>query len=463
MVSILAGGPRGACLPKEHDLTDLVRRLTAFEASFALPWHRDVGDVLPMNCYVAVRLKIDPSLADTFDARAQEAVLEVQKRHPLLRMSIGREPSADGQELGFLALYKTDVSLKLEIRPSQLDTATLEQVSAECLGWIDTRSRAPLCKIIALKNGDTCVIYFTMSHAIFDGRSSQIIAEEFLELLADPNAPLAEVDEATEGMSFKDIMVIEDVTPAGGFMDHVTQVMAARPEEARLAGESSKIEVQQGTGSLLVELNAKETAFCAARAKEMGVTFNSLACAAWARTVPSDPRFNVHEDGTQFLLFVADARRALPPKYASTLAQIMGPGFATVNLAKPPDDQCAYIEKIIKTTVANNWHFLPTTRDQNDSDDPTRWATAPIGELSTTFPKANAALSNLGRLAFAETSAFQVERTWLAGGLYPDSNLVCQAATTAGVCTFTIQYVMPAHSKADAKKLAKTFKRELGL
>jgi hypothetical protein len=55
----------------------------------------------------------------------------------------------------------------------------------------------------------------------------------------------------------------------------------------------------------------------------MGVTFNALACAAWARTVASDQRYNVRADGSQFLAFVADALAALPVKYANTLAQIM--------------------------------------------------------------------------------------------------------------------------------------------
>jgi hypothetical protein len=269
-------------------------------------------------------------------------------------------------------------------------------VSSESLNWKDTRPGAAMCKIIALQREKEYVLYFAMTHAMFDGRSAQIIADEFLKLLADPNAILPTIDENTEGMSFKDIMDAENIQPANGFMDYVRSVMGARPVDGQLTGNHTKIEVQNRTGSLLVEFSAHETQLCVTKAKNMGVTFNALACAAWARTVASDQRYNVRAEGSQFLAFVVDARAALTLKYANTLAQIMGPGFATVDLTKSLADQCIHIAATVKMVIGNNWHFIPTNRGVNDGDNPTRWATAPIGELSTSFARVNATMSNLG-------------------------------------------------------------------
>jgi hypothetical protein len=78
---------------------NLVRKLTPFEASFALPWHRDDG-VLPMNCYIAVRLTASQILHNSFKVKAQQAALSVQKRHPLLGMSIGRLTPPPTQQHG---------------------------------------------------------------------------------------------------------------------------------------------------------------------------------------------------------------------------------------------------------------------------------------------------------------------------------------------------------------------------
>ncbi|MFT5518985.1 MAG: hypothetical protein ACI9RI_001255 [Oceanospirillaceae bacterium] len=72
-------------------------------------------------------------------------------------------------------------------------------------------------------------------------------------------------------------------------------------------------------------------------------------------------------------------------------------------------------------------------------------------------------MSNLGLIAFVKTDEFTIQRTWLAGGLYPNGNLIRQASSTAGVCTFTIQYVQPAHNVSHAERLASTFKHEMGL
>lgn len=440
-----------------------VRRLTPFEASFALPWHRKEENVLPMNCYVAVRLCLDDRFVARFEQETIRAVQKVQERHPLLRMTIGREQNRDKNSLGFLALFETEEPIDVEFRPSPLDTATLEKASAECLAWKDTRQGTPLCRVLVLRSGNEAVIFFAMSHAIFDGRSTQIIAQEFLALLNGSDAALPDIDEETEHMSFRDIMNAENIRPVDGFKDHAMRVMSARPEDARLTGYHALIENQQETGSLLVSLSQSETEMLAHLSRKAGVSLNSYACAAWVRTIASDPRFNVRADGTQFLLFVADARRSLPPKYSHTLAQIMGPGFATVDLKQTLVGQCTHIDRTVRETVANNWHFLPTTRNFTEADDPIRWATAPIKDLSSTFPKANAALSNLGRIDFETASIFIVERVWLAGGLYPDGNLVCQAASTNGVCTFTIQYVVPAHSKDDAGRLADRFVSELGI
>ena len=188
----------------------LVRKLTPFEASFGLPWHRDDG-VLPMNCYIAVKLTASQELTNNFKARAQQAALSVQRRHPLLGMSIGRSVPLAPQKHGFLALFKTDSSIQVEVRPSILDKITLEAVSSECLDWKDTRPGAPTCKIIALQHGSTYVLYFAMTHAIFDGRSAQIITDEFLKLLANPEALLPTIDEATESMSLLKMLACHTV------------------------------------------------------------------------------------------------------------------------------------------------------------------------------------------------------------------------------------------------------------
>ena len=54
-----------------------------------------------------------------------------------------------------------------------------------------------------------------------------------------------------------------------------------------------------------------------------------------------------------------------------------------------------------------------------------------------------------------------VERCWSAGGAYPDVNMICQCATAGGVCSFSAQFVTPAHDLAAAKALMDAFEARI--
>ena len=132
-----------------------------------------------MNCYIAVRLTASQILHNSFKVKAQQAALLVQQRHPLLGMSIDRLAPPPTQQPGALALYKSNTPIDIEIRSSLLDKAWLEAVSSECLNWKDTRPGAAMCKIIALQREKEYVLYFAMTHAMFDGRSHKLSLTNF--------------------------------------------------------------------------------------------------------------------------------------------------------------------------------------------------------------------------------------------------------------------------------------------
>ena len=64
-------------------------------------------------------------------------------------------------------------------------------------------------------------------------------------------------------------------------------------------------------------------------------------------------------------------------------------------------------------------------------------------------------------MEFAPAEGLAVSRSWLSGGAYPDVNLICDCATTAGVCTISVQFVTPAHSRSDAESFVAAFKSQL--
>ena len=436
-----------------------MRELTAFEGTFALPWHRKEEKALPMNVFVAAEVKMGEGTSDRF----VEAAKKVQARHPLLGCSIGRAPPAGGEALGALALLETGVEIPVEVRKSSLSVAELEAANAECLNWVDTAPNAPVAKVLALQGADErWVLYFLMTHVLFDGRSAQTFASEFLELLAEPAAALPPFDPALERLTLRAMIDAEGVKSEDGFGAYAGEVFSKRAN-AGLSGADADFEAQTGTASLFIPLDADQTAALVASAKSSGTSVNTVLLAAWARATAAYAPFRMPADATGMVCGgPIDVRPALGDKYARALSQIFGPLFMMMPLDKPHAEQYAHIDAVFKKFKETLWHATPFAREKGEKDAPKRWADTPLAELCTSFPKEACSFSNLGRIEYPSSDRLPVVRTWLCGGAYPDINMICHGATTAGVCTLTIQYVTPAHKREDIEALALAFKKEFG-
>lgn len=442
----------------------LVRELTPLESSFALPWHRATEEgVLPMNVVIGVECTLSEAIVSRFDSTASI----LQRRHPLLRCSIGRGRVPDGDTLGALSLFDTDSPLTVEVRSaSSLSMGTLESVQAECLNWKDPVPGALLARILAIRdesNSGAWAIYFVLSHAVFDGRSKQIVASEFFALLSNPQAVLPELDEATERMSFAEMLAAENVAPQDGMMDFWGGYFKARGglKDAKLSGPSAAIAAQTATVSLLIALDATQTTGIVHKAKAQCVTVNSLLMYEWTTTVAGYAPFAVPAGIDLAAGGPMDARTSLGARYEHTLSNLFGPAGVVLASGASPEEHLRTIDSDMKKIKQNNWHVSAFSRPKSEKDMPGRWATAPLEELVTSFPNLASGFSNLGRMEFVQAEGVAVQRCWSAGGAYPDVNMICQCVTTAGVCTFSIQFVTPAHSRVDAETLVATFKARL--
>lgn len=472
-----------------------IRELTAVEASFAMPWHRvgtaDEGKVLPMNVVIGCRCTVAEDKATP--EKLQAAVAAVAARHPLLGCSIRRtedgsdsanasssqeEASDQGQSerqqpLGALALFADATPVQVEIRQIPLQdggdavnaTDIIERLNEECLCWIDTRPRAPLARVIAAQDTSDPTqfcFFFCTTHVMFDGRSTQIFASEFLALIAEPAAELAATDGSLEHLTFRQMLQAEGVTPADGFMDYVGPLMPHMGQRGHIQGDHAAFDAQTSTGCKMITLDSAETAALVAEAKTRGVTVNTVALTAWCRVVSTYAPWAVEGATHQIGGLPIDARRVLGPKFANTMSQIFGGSFLALPLDASLAEQQAHVDATVKLFVEKRWHVGSFSREKGPKDAAQRWATLPLNELITSFPKATASFSNLGRLRFdIPGDVVTVQRAWLAGGAYPDISLICHAATIAGVCTFCIQYVKPAHSVEGADQLAAAFRAEL--
>ena len=442
-----------------------VRELTPLEASFALPWHRPAEEnPLPMNAVLGVQCILSEALVARFDSVASM----VQQRHPLLRCSIGRGEAPDGEELGPLAIFETDTPLKVEVRGAEtLKTEALEGIQAECLNWKDTSPGALLAKIVAIQDASkpgAWVIYFALCHAMLDGRSKQIVATEFFALLGDPEGTLPEMDAATERMTFAEMLADADVKPADGMGAYFGAYFKARAglKDAKLTGPSAAIAAQTATMSLLHGLDATATTAVVKKAKSLGVTVNTLLAYEWTTTVAAHGRFNVPAGVDLTVGGPMDARSSLGLKYSHTLSNLFGPAGAVLASGASAEEHMNEISSKYKEIRAKNWHVAPFSRPKDrDKDKPDRWASAPLEEVCSSFPNSCCGFSNLGRVEFARAEGLTIERSWSAGGAYPDVNLICMCVTTAGVCTFSFQFVTPAHSRADAERLVAAFRVRL--
>jgi len=439
----------------------MLRELTAFEGTFALPWHREEGakdNTLPMNVFVATDVK----LSEGTSSRFAETARNMQARHPLLGCSIGRATPPEGETLGPLALFETGVEIPIDVRSSSLSVDELEVANAECLNWVDTRPNAPLAKILALRGPDErWVLYFLMTHVLFDGRSAQTFASEFLQLLADPADALPPFDPALERLTLRDMLAAENIKSEDGFGAYAGEVFSKRAK-AGLSGTDAAFEAQTGSASLFISLDADQTAALVSSAKSSGTSINTVLLAAWARATAAYAPFGMPVDATGMVCGgPIDIRPALGEKYARALSQIFGPSFMMLPLNKSHAEQHAHIDDVFKKFKATLWHATPFAREKSEKDAPTRWAESPLAELCTSFPNEACSFSNLGRVEYASSDSVTVTRTWLCGGAYPDINLICHCATTAGVCTLTIQYVTPAHNQYDVKMLGGRFVEEL--
>eukprot|EP00040_Diaphanoeca_grandis_P020521 m.109152 g.109152 ORF g.109152 m.109152 type:complete len:449 (-) comp27933_c0_seq1:263-1609(-) len=444
-----------------------VRDLSAVEATFALPWHRPEEKVVPNNIVLGFFLSHAPN---QLRAEAQQVVNIIQQRHPMLRCGIRRNtPSkCPNDSLGRLAFFKTDKPIEIMFRECvslHVDSPIIQDTHVELLNFTDFGA-GPLARFVILESQRLphSVVFIHACHAGLDGRSCEIIAKEFVSLLVDIRTKLPSVVETHELKSLKEMMVEENVLPCDGYEEHTNLVMSKRPNDAGIKGELGDPDKQLGYGSLMLLLSSENTTKLINLAKSHGVKPNTIVSVAWANTVAQYTEFHIPNGSSMFVVNVHDARNAFGRDYASTLSTWMGPGFVSIPTDVPVQAQYALLQKQVETNATNQWYFNPATREMHaEWDAPTRWATAPMHVLSYYFRKESAAYSNLGKIVFRSSDTINVERVWLVGGVFPDSNLILQNAVTNDVSTLSIQYLRPAHSSENIQLMATSFLDRMGI
>jgi len=420
---------------------------------------------LPMNVIVGAKFTRDCTVSLEMMHSALETLTSLQ---PYLRHTLKRKWFWD-QQCGFCSLALTPTHTKVPLIVSTLDNEeTIDKCFEDSLNhqWQLGKPLAHLNVTFRCKR--PYAFYFCASHAILDGRSVELLARGFIEILCTGSTSLTY---PTLRALYHIISEPENAAITSN-QEHPVLTNPPSLEKSQAAFErhcgmlNRKGRVinplkQTGYGVHVLTFSLEETAMIRSAAKHFGVTVNSFLTVVLAQEASMLPAFHHGHINACHALVPIDARCALPMKYQRACGNFFALckcDFATTqtfsDACQRVDSQVKYHRQASNVLRKRPWSKFDGLRQRFGS------LRRILAVNHPGFLDCQPVVSNLGLTNWCSSEHLGIQEAFFLAGV-PNLPFFCCIITVRNALTLSVSFTRPAIHMEDVRQLCQQVKSSI--